>query len=194
MPSVHEYFLLSSVILGNSGGQERGCHPNTISGQRAEGRRRRKNQRDLRRRLSVSGRVQWVWSGYHDDPNPSPCSWNDVNQHWTSLCKLLLETLIRLEATYAELQHILMIRYCIYSNETCINLISVSCKNRSDEFDWLGHSEREAAEQRCCHGDVGRVEEEIVRHQVKETTGSCDMFMTSLLHHLATVVRGRRSQ
>jgi hypothetical protein len=71
--------------------------------------------------------------------------WNDVNQHWTSLCKLLLETLIRLEATYAELQHILMIR--------------------SDEFDWLGHSEREAAEQRCCHGDVGRVEEEIVRHQ-----------------------------
>ena len=38
--------------------------------------------------------------------------------------------------------------------------------SRSDEFDWLEHSGREAADQRCCHGDVGRVEEEIVRQQV----------------------------
>ena len=36
--------------------------------------------------------------------------WNDVNQHWGSLCKLLLETLLRLEATYAEVQHVLLIR------------------------------------------------------------------------------------
>ena len=37
---------------------------------------------------------------------------------------------------------------------------------RSDEFDWLKQREKEAADQCCCHGDVGRVEEEIVRHQV----------------------------
>ena len=37
---------------------------------------------------------------------------------------------------------------------------------RSDEFDWLRQREKEAADQCCCHGDVGRVEEEIVRHQV----------------------------
>ena len=37
---------------------------------------------------------------------------------------------------------------------------------RSDEFDWLRHSEREAADQHCCHGDLGRVEEEIVRQEV----------------------------
>ena len=65
---------------------------------------------------------------------------------------------------------------------------------RSDEFDWLGHSEREAADRRCCHGDVGRVEEEIVRQQVGGNGGSHDLVMTSLLHHSATVVRSRRSQ
>lgn len=50
---------------------------------------------------------------------------------------------------------------------------------RSDEFDWLGHSEREAADRRCCHGDVGRVEEEIVRQQVRGMAGH----MTWLWHH-----------
>ena len=40
--------------------------------------------------------------------------------------------------------------------------------SRSDEFDWLVNSEKQAADQHCCHGDVGRVEEEIVRHQVKK--------------------------
>ena len=70
-----------------------------------------------------------------------------MNQHWASLCKLLLETLVRLEATHAEVQHILMIR--------------------DDEFDWLTHVEKEAADRCCCCGDVGRVEEEIVRQQVR---------------------------
>ena len=45
---------------------------------------------------------------------------------------------------------------------------------RSDEFEWLAHCEIEAADHRCCHGDVGRVEEEIVRHQVR---GHCELTM-----------------
>ena len=62
--------------------------------------------------LATSTLGKWAWLvGVANLYAPPPCSWNDVHQHWSSLCKLLLETLIRLEATYAELKHILMIRY-----------------------------------------------------------------------------------
>ena len=66
--------------------------------------------------------------------------------HWNSLCKLLEETLIRLEATYAELRHILKIR--------------------GEEFEWLARAEEVALVRRSAHGNLNIVREEIAEHSV----------------------------
>ena len=71
---------------------------------------------------------------------------NDAEMHWNSLCKLLAETLIRLEATYAELRHILKIR--------------------DEEFDWLSRAETACTVRRSARGDLDIVREEIATHSV----------------------------
>lgn len=72
--------------------------------------------------------------------------WNDVNQHWNSLCKLLQETLLRLEATYAEVRHVLQIR--------------------REEFDWLENCEHVGYMRRPIRGNLDTVHEEIGSHEV----------------------------
>ena len=72
--------------------------------------------------------------------------WNDVNQHWDSLCKLLAETMLRLESTYGEVRHVIRIR--------------------TEEFKWLSDSEEAASEKVQTGGDVSSVELEIETHGV----------------------------
>lgn len=76
------------------------------------------------------------------------CRWNDVNQHWNSLCKLLQETLLRLEATYAEVRHVLDIR--------------------REEFDWLDNCEHVGYMRRPVRGNLGTVHQEIETHEVEQ--------------------------
>ena len=73
--------------------------------------------------------------------------WKDVNQHWNSLCKLLQETLLRLEATYAEVRHVLQIR--------------------REEFDWLDNCEHVGYMRRPIRGNLDTVQEEIESHEVR---------------------------
>ena len=72
--------------------------------------------------------------------------WNDVNQHWDSLCKLLAETMLHLESTYAEVCQ--------------VNLI------RTEEFKWLADSEEAATERVRTGGVISAVELEIETHSV----------------------------
>ena len=72
--------------------------------------------------------------------------WKDVNQHWNSLCKLLQETLLRLEATYAEVRQVLQIR--------------------REEFDWLDDCEHVGYMKRPIRGNLDTVQEEIESHEV----------------------------
>ena len=72
--------------------------------------------------------------------------WNDVNQHWNSLCKLLAETLLRLEATYAEVRHVIQIR--------------------KEEFDWLVECEHRGNSYRPTRGNMDAIQEEIEEHEV----------------------------
>ena len=67
--------------------------------------------------------------------------------HWNSCCKLLSETLVRLEATEAEMRHVLLIR--------------------SEEFDWLEKCEHSSAIRRRTCGDLNLLQSETEMHQVK---------------------------
>ncbi len=66
--------------------------------------------------------------------------------HWNSSCKLLTETLSHLEATEAEMRHVLMIR--------------------GEEFEWLEECESGAAIRRRTHGNLELLHQEIERHEV----------------------------
>ena len=79
---------------------------------------------------------------------PRSPRWKDVNQHWNSLCKLLQETLLRLEATYAEVRHVLQIR--------------------TEEFDWLDNCEHIGYMRRPIRGNLDTVQQEIEAHEVNE--------------------------
>ena len=66
------------------------------------------------------------------------------------MCKLLAETLLRLEATYAEVRHVLQIT--------------------EEEFEWLEGCEHAAQLRRPTRGDLQIVQEEIDTHYVSNTT------------------------
>lgn len=66
--------------------------------------------------------------------------------HWNSCCKLLSETLLHLEATEAEMRHVLLIR--------------------SEEYDWLEECERHAHQKERTHGNLELLQNEIERHEV----------------------------
>ncbi len=72
--------------------------------------------------------------------------WNDVNQHWGSLVKLLSETMLHLESTHAEMRHVIRIR--------------------REEFGWLETCELAAADKVRTEGDVAVIEQEIETHKV----------------------------
>ena len=76
-----------------------------------------------------------------------------MNQHWNSLCKLLQETLLRLEATYAEVRHVLQIR--------------------TEEFGWLDNCEHIGYMRRPIRGNLDTVQQEIESHEVSENGSSC---------------------
>ncbi len=73
--------------------------------------------------------------------------WNDVNQHWNSLCKLLSETLLHLEATYAEVQQVLQIT--------------------REECDWLEGCEEMAAARQATRGNLEIIQMEIDKNSVR---------------------------
>jgi len=75
-----------------------------------------------------------------------PVRWNDVSQHWSSLIKLLEETLLHLEATHAELRHVTRIR--------------------REEIDWLAECQEKAEARVATMGEIPVIEEEIQTHQV----------------------------
>ena len=77
-----------------------------------------------------------------------PSRWQDVSQHWNSLCKLLGETLLHLEATFAEVRHVL--------------------QTTKEEFEWLERCEHAAAVHRTTHGNLQIVQEEIDTYYVSE--------------------------
>lgn len=85
----------------------------------------------------------------YSDVTALPCllRWNDVNQHWNSLCKLLSETLLHLEATYAEVRYVLQIT--------------------QEEFDWLEGCENTASARQATRGNLEVIQEEIDRHSVR---------------------------
>ena len=66
--------------------------------------------------------------------------------HWNSSCKLLTETLLHLEATEAEMRHVLQIR--------------------EEEFEWLEDCELGSALRRRTHGKLELLHQEIERHEV----------------------------
>lgn len=66
--------------------------------------------------------------------------------HWNSCCKLLSETLLHLEATEAEMRHVLLIR--------------------GEEFEWLDGCEHSANQREKTHGDLEKLRNEIERHEV----------------------------
>ena len=78
--------------------------------------------------------------------SPSPCRWNDVQMHWNSCCKLLKETLLHLEATEAEMRHVLLIR--------------------DQEFYWLGECEGHAHHRERTRGNLELLQNETERHEV----------------------------
>ena len=75
------------------------------------------------------------------------CRWNDVQMHWNSSCKLLNETLLHLEATEAEMRHVLLIR--------------------GEEFEWLEECEQNTNIRNRTHGNLELLYKEIERHEVK---------------------------
>ena len=66
--------------------------------------------------------------------------------HWNSSCKLLSETLLHLEATEAEMRHVLLIR--------------------EEEFEWLETCEECAGIQERTRGDLDLLQTEIEKHEV----------------------------
>jgi hypothetical protein len=71
---------------------------------------------------------------------------HDVQVHWESVCKLLEETILRLEATKSQV--------CYTQQVT------------AEEFNWLERTEGCLREQRATHGRVEVIEEEIELHEV----------------------------
>ena len=67
------------------------------------------------------------------------------------MCKLLAETLLHLEATYAEVRHVVLITEM--------------------EFEWLKSCEQTAAMQQSTHGNLQIVQEDIDTHYVSELLG-----------------------
>jgi hypothetical protein len=66
--------------------------------------------------------------------------------HWNSCCKLLSETLLHLEATEAEMRHVLLIR--------------------EEEYDWLEECEHGAQQRVRTHGNLELLQNEIEKHEV----------------------------
>ena len=66
--------------------------------------------------------------------------------HWNSCCKLLSETLLHLEATEAEMRHVLLIR--------------------GEEFEWLEACEYHAHQRERTRGDLDLLQNEIEKHEV----------------------------
>ncbi len=79
---------------------------------------------------------------------PSLPRWNDVQMHWNSSCKLLRETLLHLEATEAEMRHVLQIR--------------------GEEFEWLEVTEFHANARQQTRGDLEILDNEIEKHEVRK--------------------------
>ena len=71
--------------------------------------------------------------------------------HWNSSCKLLNETFLHLEATEAEMRHVLLIR--------------------EEEFQWLEECERHAHHRERTHGNLDLLHNEIERHKVQSLIG-----------------------
>ncbi len=69
-----------------------------------------------------------------------------MSQHWSSLVKLLTDTLLHLESTHAEVRHVIRIR--------------------KEEFSWLEECELAATDKACTEGDVTIIEQEIETHTV----------------------------
>ena len=67
------------------------------------------------------------------------------------MCKLLAETLLHLEATYAEVRHVLLII--------------------EKEFDWLKRCEQTAAMHQSAQGNLQIVQEDVDTHYVSEMLG-----------------------
>ena len=77
---------------------------------------------------------------------PLPPRIHDVQVHWESVCKLLEETILRLEATKSQLGYILQVT--------------------GEEFDWLERMEERSRDQKASHGRIEVIKEEINLHEV----------------------------
>ena len=67
--------------------------------------------------------------------------------HWNSSHKLLIETLLHLEATKEKMRYLLTVR--------------------GQEFEWLEESELVVAIRRCTHGNLEKLHQEIEIHKVR---------------------------
>ena len=78
---------------------------------------------------------------------PHPHRMHDVQVHWESVCKLLDETILILEATKSQM--------CKSNRSQC-----------SEEFNWLERTEGCLREQRAIHDRREVIDEEINLHEV----------------------------
>ena len=87
----------------------------------------------------------------HDLLLPILLRMHDVQMHWECVCKLLDETILRLEAIKAQMCYIQQVT--------------------AKEFDWLERCEERLSEQKPSHGRRERIEEEIALLEVGREEG-----------------------